>query len=252
MSQIAFKGYVIRGFSHGETSRIITIFTAEQGKVKCVAKGVKKTSSRKGSTIQLFSLVSGNLYLKEHAELGTLGAYETIEDYSLIAADIHKFGFVSAFCEIIDKSLQLGQPQPELFELTGQFLGLSMKADNESIKTLFWAAFLKILQTMGYDPELDSCVSCQKPNPNHAAYYSPELGGIICSKDIPKGTLPANISAVALGALRQFAALPLEEVAANQYSGGIYKEIERIIYSFADYNIGLHPNLKSFKFLSQL
>lgn len=252
MSQIAFKGYIIRGFSHGETSRIITIFTAEQGKVKCVAKGVKKTSSRKGSTIQLFSLISGNLYLKEHAELGTLGAYETIDDYSQIGSDIHKFGYVSAFCEIIDKSLQLGQPQPELFELTGQFLGLSIKADNESIKTLFWAAFLKTLQAMGYDPELNACVSCQKPNPTRAAYYSPELGGIICSKDIPKGQIPAKISATALGALRQFASLPLQEVAENQYASSIYKEIERFIFSFADYHMGLHPNLKSFKFLSQL
>lgn len=252
MPQIAFKGYVIRGFSHGETSRIITIFTSEQGKVKCMAKGVKKTSSRKGSTIQLFSLISGNLYYKEHSELGTLGTYETIEDYSQIASDIYKFGYVSAYSEIIDKSLRLGQPQPELFELTGQFLALSEKADSESIKTLFWAAFLKILQTMGYDPELNVCVNCQKQNPNHAAYYSPELGGIICSKDIPHGQMPVKISATALGTLRQFAGLPLFKLAENQYAGGIFKEIERFIFSFADYHMGLHPNLKSFKFLSQL
>jgi DNA repair protein RecO (recombination protein O) len=252
MAQLEFKGYVIRGFSTGETSRIITIFTAEQGKIKCMAKGVKKTSSRKGSTIQLFSLISGNYYHKEQAELGTLGSYETIEDYSQIAEDIHKFGYVSAFCEIIDKSLQLGQSQPELYEITGQFLPLAVKADGESIKTLFWAVFLKTLQTMGYDPELTACANCQKPNQSKAAYYSPELGGIICSKDIPQGQFPAKISAVALGALRQFAALPLVQLAENQYAEGIFKEIERFVFSFADYHMGLHPNLKSFKFLSQL
>jgi DNA repair protein RecO (recombination protein O) len=252
MSQLAFKGYVIRGFSTGETSRIITIFTAEKGKVKCMAKGLKKTSSRKGSTIQLFSLIAGNLYHKEHAELGTLGTYETLEDYSAIAGDLIKFGYVSAYCEIIDKCLQLGEAQPELFEMTGQFFPLATNSDNESIKTLFWSAFLKTLTVMGYDPELNACVSCQKPNPDHAAYYSPELGGIICSKDIPQGQFPAKISAVALGALRQFASLPLAQIAENQYAGSIYKEIERFIFSFADYHMGLHPNLKSFKFLSQL
>lgn len=200
----------------------------------------------------MFSLISGTFYLKEQAELGTLGTYETVNDYSQIASDIYKFGFVSAYCEIIDKSLQPGQPQPELFDFTGRFFALSMKAKSESIKTLFWAAFLKILQMMGYDPELDSCVSCQKPNPTHAAYYSPELGGIICSKDIPKGQVPAKISAAALGALRQFASLPLEEAAKSQYNSSIYKEIERFIFSFADYHMGLRPSLKSFKFLSQL
>jgi DNA repair protein RecO (recombination protein O) len=252
MPQLAFKGYVIRGFSTGETSRIITIFTSEQGKVKCMAKGVKKTSSRKGNTIQLFSLISGNLYHKEHAELGTLGSYETIEDYSAIAEDIFKFGYVSAFCEIIDKSLQLSQPQPELFEMAGEFFPLAISADSESIKTLFWAAFFKTLKTLGYDPELISCVSCQKPNQSKAAYYSPELGGIICSKDIPQGEFPAKISATALGALREFAALPLAQLTENKYTGGIYKEIERFVFSFADYHMGLHPNLKSFKFLNQL
>jgi DNA repair protein RecO (recombination protein O) len=252
MPQLSFRGFVIRGISTGETSRVITLFTAELGKVKCMAKGVKKTSSRKGSAIQLFSLIQGSLYHKEHVELGTLGAFETSEDYSSLAGDITKYGYTSAFCEILDKSLQIDQPQPELFKLTGEFFNLALKADFESIKTLFWAAFLKAIRTLGYDPELAACVVCQKSNKSQAAFYSPQLGGIICTKDIPKDQHPARISAAALKALRDFAVLPLADIIEHKYASGIYKEIERFVFSFADYHMGLHPNLKSFKFLSQL
>jgi DNA repair protein RecO (recombination protein O) len=252
MPRTSVKGLVIRGSSFGETSKIITLFTLEIGKVKCVAKGTKKSASRKGGSLGLFCLIQGEIYFKEHAELGTIGAFDLLEDYSGLAADPVKYGYGSAFCEILDRSLQTDQPQIELFTIAEEFFRLALLTDQIQIKPLFWAVFLKTLRILGYQPELYGCAICGKANSGKAAFYSPSLGGIICSNDVPEGEQLAKLSSGALSTLVDFAEKPLDEIAAGQYQTAILKEIERFIFAFAGYHMGLHPNLKSFKFLLQL
>jgi len=252
MPQSKISGYVIRGISTGETSRVVTVFTFEYGKIKCMAKGAKKSATKKGVMLGLFSQIQGQIYRKEHSEMATLGSHETVIDYADIALDPVKYGFASAYCEILDRSTQTDQPQPELYQLTGDLFGLFEKAQDNAVRCLFWAAFARLLRTLGYEPELSRCVICGKSNKNQAAYYSPEHGGIICAKDVSKDEHPAKIGAAALAALRGFLTQPLDNALVQNFSDTVYKEIERFVFAFADYHMGLHPNLKSFKFLAQL
>ena len=99
---------------------------------------------------------------------------------------------------------------------------------------------------------LGECVVCGKQNQGRAAYYDPDRGGIICSKDILKNVSYGKLSAAGLKALQGFLALPLEDILSVDYPKKIYSEIEQFILTFAHYHAGLHRNLKSLKFLSQL
>jgi len=253
-SSVRFKveGYVIRGFSLGETSRIISLFTLEKGRLKCVAKGARKSASKKGGTLELFSRISCNIYQKENVELGMLTSADVLTDYSAIASGPLKFGYCSAFCEILDKSAIENQPVPELFKLTGEFFKYIIQADNEKTESLFWAVFIKTLTLLGYQPGLYECVVCGKENTGKAAYYDTDKGGIICSKDVLPNVSYGKLSAKGLKTLQEYLVLPFVDIIAMECSVKVLNEIEKFILSFANYHTGLHRNLKSFKFLSQL
>ncbi|GEM_PF-1121898 len=252
MLKFKVNGYVLRGISMGETSRIITLFTLEKGKLKCVAKGVRKYAAKRGGTLEIFSRVECEIYKKENAELGMLSSVDLVDDHSAIAVEPLKFGLSSAFCEIIDKSATDNEPVPELFELAGEFFRYILDIDSKTVHFLFWAAFIKTLTLLGYQPGLFECVVCGKKNKNRAAFYDPDRGGIICSKDIPPDSKYSKLSAKSLLILQSFLTRPLADAVKLEYSEKVLYEIEKFILTFADYHTGLHRNLKSFKFLSQL
>lgn len=252
MSRYEINGYVIRGISTGETSRVVTLFTLEYGKIKCMAKGVKKSATKKGGALELFSCLKGIIYKKENVELGTISSFDIINDYSGITVEPLKYGYCSAFCEIIDKSFNIDQPQPELFNLIGNFFKYMQKKDKQYASSLFWSAFIKTIRLLGYEPGLYECVVCGKKNPGRAAFYSPEKGGIICSKDISVDEHYGKLSAKGLRTLQYFLAKPLSDITKVKCSASILKEVAHFVFAFAEYHMGLHRGLKSFKFLSQL
>jgi DNA repair protein RecO (recombination protein O) len=252
MSRFKASGYVIKGSSFGESSRVITIFTLEKGKLKCLAKGTKKATIKKGGALQLFSQISCNIYQKENVELATLTDTDVMDDFAAISADPAKFGYCSAYCEIIDKSISDNQPIPELYDLTGELFNWMQKCSGNSVAVLFWSAFLKTLAILGYQPRLTECVVCGRQNKGRAAYYDPDRGGIICSKDlIPDGRY-GKLSSLSLKTLQDFLAKPLSELSEITCPEKTLKEAGQFIMTFARYHAGLRQNLKSFKFLSQL
>ena len=252
MARISIDGFVIRGFSMGETSRVISLFTEQRGKIKGVAKGVRKSASAKGGALELFSRVRCNIYLKENVELGTISSVDLLQDYSKIAADPLKFGFCSAYFEIIDKLTTIDQAIPELYQLTSDFLQTILSADSKVVPVLFWASFLKALSIVGYEPNLFECVVCGKHNDGKAAYYDPQKGGIICAKDLLEHVQYGKLSKQALSMLQRFIAEPITKLSQIIADQKLLGEIEQFITGFADYHTGLRRDLKSFKFLSQI
>jgi len=236
----------------GESSRVISLFTSQRGKLKAVAKGVKKSAIKKGGALELFCHIQGVVYLKENVELGTIGSIELVESYAHLADNPSSFGFASAYCEILDKLTTIDQPVEGLFELTEEFFGQMAKHGPEASAILFWAAFIKMLTILGYQPHLFECVACGRKNEGKAAFYDAQKGGIICSKDTLEHVEYGKLSASGLAILQQSLINPLSAMAKIEPSDKNLAEIEDFIISFAVYHTGLRRDLKSFKFLAQL
>ena len=252
MARYTADGYVIRGLSTGESSRVITLFTVENGKLKCMAKGVRKSASSKGGALELFSHVKCNVYLKENVELGQISSVDVLDDFAAILADPYKFGFSSALCEVIDKLTIVLHPISELYTLLGEYFDIISRTGNNVSAMIFWGAFLKALTINGYQPRLFECVVCGKLNDGKAAYYDPQKGGIICQSDLIEHVQYGKLSASSLRAMQLALTGPLANLADLAVTIKMLGEIEQFIMSFADYHTGLRRNLKSFKFLSQL
>lgn len=252
MSRFKVHGFVLRGISMGETSRVLTLFTQENGKLKAVAKGARKAATSKGGTLELFSHVACIVYRREGAELGMISSTDVVDDFSAIAADPKKFGYASAYCEIIDKATKLDQPILGLYDLLGEFLQLIASQPANKAAALFWASFLKTLALTGYEPQLFGCAVCGKVNKGQAAFFNASMGGIVCSRDARQNAEYGKLTAETVKLLQAFASEKLTDLAAIETPQQALRRAEQFILAFDDYHTGLHRNLRSFKFLSQL
>jgi len=252
MGRYKVRAFVIRATRMTESSRVVTLFTEEFGKVKVVAKGVDRPKSKFGGTIDLFNLLEAVIYKKETSELGTLSDASVIESYPRIAADSRKFGFASAWCEILDKTSHLDHPRPATFDLTKAYFGNLSGLKSDSAGLLFWTALFKMLIIEGYAPEIEKCSNCGKADTGAAAVISLSRGGLICGKCSGGDDTLMKLSADSLGLLRKMASESLADIAGESFSSKAGKKAAEVILAFASYHLGLPRNLKSFKFLETL
>ena len=170
------EGIVLRTYKLGEADRIIVFVTRGRGKVRAVAKGVRKTKSKFGSRLEPMSHVAVQLY--EGRELDIVTQAESIEHFRVIRDDLDRIARASAMLEAVDQMAQEGEVNPRLFQmLLGGLRALSEHNGPVVVPAFFW----KLLALEGYLPILDACAECGSEGPLVA--FDLESGGLLCADD---------------------------------------------------------------------
>lgn len=113
------EGIIIKRKNFGEADRILTVFTKNHGKIKIVAKGVRKISSRRSSHVEL---LNQSILTIHDGKIPILTEAETIKHYSILKNDLKKCGFAFYICELIDGLLAEHQENCAVFSLTQDVL----------------------------------------------------------------------------------------------------------------------------------
>jgi DNA repair protein RecO (recombination protein O) len=173
------SGVVLRTIRLGEADRIVTLFTEGRGKVRAVAKGIRKTKSRFGGRLEPITHVALQLY--EGRELDTVTQAETLDHFRVIREDLERFGRATALLEAVDQVAQIGEPNPALYRmLVGALRALAANSSPLLVAGFYW----KLLSLEGFHPILDACASCASEGP--LVSFDLLEGGALC-RDCRRG-----------------------------------------------------------------
>lgn len=168
------EAVILRTHKLGEADRIVVLMTGSRGKVRAVAKGVRKTKSRFGGRLEPPGHVS--LLLYEGRNLDVVNQAETLEHHRAIREDLDRMTDAMAMVEAVDQVAQEGEPNPQLLRmLTGALRTLNDSAERPAL--LVGAFYWKLLALEGVAPVLDGCVQCGDPV---AVTFDPAEGGVLC------------------------------------------------------------------------
>ena len=146
------QGVVLRTIKLGEADRIVTLVTQAHGKVRAVAKGVRKTKSRFGARLEPLTHVSLQLY-EGRGDLDTVTQAETIDNFRAVREDLDRMTRATALLEAIDQLAQEREPSPRLYQmLVGALRSLSARNSPVLVPAFFW----KLLSLEGFHPLLDT------------------------------------------------------------------------------------------------
>ena len=178
------QGLVLRSLRYGETSRIVTLFTRELGKVGAMAKGARETRSPFGASLEPCCLGSYVLYYRVGRDLQFLKTGWTERDGSALWIDADRFLHASALLEFLDRILLDDEPAPLIFELSVRALEVLSQAPRARLHELFRAFQLRVAALLGYAPLLETCLHCARPLSDNATQeiwlFRPGEGGILC------------------------------------------------------------------------
>ena len=190
MSLYRDDGVVLRTWRLGEADRIIVLLTAEHGKVRAVAKGVRKTRSKFGGRLEPTSHVAVQLH-RGRGDLDIVTQAETLDRFEGLRLDAERFAEASSLLEAIDVVAPDREPDRERYRM----LGGALRTLNERPAALVVSAFLlKLLAHEGLAPQLDACVRCGVDEP--LVSLDVGEGGVLC-RDCRRGR-PVSSSAIAV------------------------------------------------------
>src|SRR3712207_2761888 len=184
MSLYRDEGVVLRTSKLGEADRIVTLLTRRNGRVRAVAKGVRRTRSKFGARLEPFSHVDLQLYAGRELDIVTQA--ESLTAYGeTIVTSYPRYTAGSAVLETAERlTAEEREPSLRLFLLVVGALRALAGAEHEA--TLVLDAFLlRAMSVAGYEPALTECARCAAPGPHRA--FSVPAGGVVCLRCRPAG-----------------------------------------------------------------
>jgi DNA repair protein RecO (recombination protein O) len=166
-------GVVLRTHKLGESDRIVNLITQDSGRVRAVAKGVRKTGSRFGSRLEPMSHVQVQLY--RGRELDIVNQVELVEVANGVRGHLEATTDGLAMCEVVEQLAHDRVPSPHLYRM---LVGALRQLNNGYSPLVLPALLLRLLEVEGVGPCVDRCVVCGTTD--HLCAFDVNAGGVQC------------------------------------------------------------------------
>jgi len=176
MANYKAQGIILKRTNFSEADRMLVIFTREFGKIKAIAKGVRKQNSRLGGNLELFC--NTQLVLATGRNFDIITEAEIIESYLKTRKKLDLTHKAYYLAEVIDKLTVEHVEHPEIFNL---FTSVIEKIGAENSDLLLPYFEINMLKNIGYEPELVKCQKCHTPVIAEGNKFDCEEGGLVCS-----------------------------------------------------------------------
>jgi len=227
-----------------DADRVVTLFTAERGKIPTVVKGVRKVKSRFGGRLEPFTQLQVRLH--EGRNLHTLTAADTVKTHAVIRDEPAALRAALGFIEMLGRASTDFEKRPRSYNLLVNYL-LEMDeavrshatSSEESGMTespfavLTLGAELKLLLLAGFLPHIDDCAVCGARD--GLPRFSAEVGGAICEDC---GGESFRVRAESLEAMRMLLEKPLSEARNLTMDEPVAREVWRCVLEICRYHIG--------------
>jgi len=148
-------GVVLKGHRFGEADKVVVIMTREHGKVRGVARGSRKATSRVGARLEPLTHV--RVQFHGSRDLAVIGQVDLLDTPAPLTAHLERLTDGLTLLEVVDLLAHDREPAPQIYETL--VAALRVLADSHP-PALLGAFLFRLLASEGLGPELDRCVSC--------------------------------------------------------------------------------------------
>ncbi|MBN1153748.1 DNA repair protein RecO [candidate division KSB1 bacterium] len=243
------KAIVLKSQKLGETSKIITLYSDDFGKIKVVAKGARSLKSRFMGSLEDINYISVVFYYKENRDLHLINQADIIEPFKQIKSDLVKYALASLACEMMIRSQIEGHPNKSLFKLLLNYLYELCTVSEQSEIYFFWFQ-LNFLINNGFKPKIDKCLHCSKSySLDETYYFSYARGGYVCQECDAEDITKLEISGRSLKFLSELDDLNYIKSLSEPVPSNIVRETSLVLYRLMQYHVSGLERLSSLEFL---
>jgi DNA repair protein RecO (recombination protein O) len=243
----ATDAIVLSRFELGEADRVLTLITPEFGKLKAIAKGIRRPTSRLGGSLEPFAELHLDLARGRTFDVVTgvtVGrAFLRLRDSLESAATAWYLG------ELADRSLEERHAAEPIYLLLRRAFEL-LEADMAPGRVARWYE-MHLADELGMRPEVDRCVECDRMLETGEAFrWVPPLGGVLCERCPGPPASQTALSLEALKLLKAYQRMDVEAIAALRIPAPVEREVEDALRTFIAF--ALEREARSLGFLDEV
>lgn len=240
------EGIVLRRSDLGEADRILVLLTPGWGKLRVLAKGVRKVRSRKAGHVEPF--MRSSFLVARGRNLDIVTQAELLDAYQGLRRDLLRTSYAYYLVELVDAFAREGEESGTLYRLLAATLERLAAGDDAALLSRFFE--LRLLNCTGYRPELRHCVSCGARHRPSAVFFSVSDGGARCARCGQGAAGAVELSLRAFKVLRHLQAQEYEAVVGLKLRPETAREAEAVLRQYLAYI--LERRLKSVPLLNHI
>lgn len=240
------EAIVLRRQNLGEADKLLTLYTPELGKTRVVAKGVRKPTSRKAGHVELFTYA--RLLVAKGRNLDIVTQAETIDPFLPIRSELQRTSCAYYVAELVDRFTEEAEENRRLFALLLNALRWLGHAEDMDLVLRYFE--LRLLDYVGYRPQLFQCVRCAQTLGTDAGLFSSAEGGVLCLSCGQGQRGCRDTSSRALATLRHLQTRDYDQCSRLKVDRRAHEELENLLRRYVTYL--LERGLKSTDFMDAL
>lgn len=240
------EAIILKHADLGEADRILTLYTPNLGKVRAVAKGVRRTRSKLGGHVE--PLTQCSLVLSHGRNLETVSQGQIIESFLPIRTDLWRTAQALYLAELTNAFTSEQVENYPVYKLLLDSLHLIGRTRNVSI--LFRYFEVQLLEYVGYRPQLRKCLNCGAPVKPIENFFSASGGGILCPNCVHAEPVAQPISVDALKVVRLLQHGDYATANRLRMTPTLDRELEKTVQGYVRYL--LERDIRSTDFIDRL
>ncbi|MBN2356200.1 DNA repair protein RecO [candidate division KSB1 bacterium] len=245
------EAIILRSRKQGETSKLLSVYTPDFGRLSIMAKGARGIKSHYGGVLEPLNHIAMVIYKKEGREIQYLSQADLFHGFPDIHSQLGKMALVAIACEIVERHEITGHSNPALFRLLLRFL-LVTEASSQGLRNILRAFQLQYIELAGFKPEFRRCQQCGQDKSDEDVHFDFSNGGYRCHSCLGGNSIAANLSSAALKYLMFLSQAPLEKSAAHSPRAALGRELDWFILNYLRYHIENLNELHTLAYLQQL
>lgn len=234
---------VLSRFDLGEADRVVTVLTPHLGKLRAIARGVRRPSSRLGGGLEPFAEL--------HLQLARGRTFDVVTQVSVehawlrLREQLGPTAVAWYLSELADRAIEERHEALAVYGLLRRAYAL-LDAGMAEGRVARWFE-MRLADELGIGPELDRCVECERPlEPGEPHLWVPALGGVLCPRHPEPPTERLAISTDALKLLRAYRRADVEALAGLRVPRDVEAAVEAAMRMHLRHHLEREPRSRAF------
>ncbi len=244
---IKTRALVLHSIRWHETSKIVTLYTREQGLVKAIARGVYRKNNPLAGRLETLNLIQVVVAHKETRELQIITTADILDLFITIKNDLQRLPFALAMLEAIQKTLQPGHKDEIFFDFLVQMLR-SLQQTRQPV-TVFWYFLLKFCSYLGFKPDFKNCLWCGQSDFSGGAFFILQKGGLACTHCAPQALSSLKLTQNEIYFLQKLQNFPYKKIHEFTSNANLSIDLTSLFLRYLNVHLGHPLTLESLKMI---
>jgi DNA repair protein RecO (recombination protein O) len=220
---------VIEVRTYGESDKIVTFYSINEGRLSGIAKGAQRSLKRFVNKLELFTHLEILYTVSRDSSLVRIDQAELLNHFPLLRSNYDRFTAAALIAELIRHWTRENDPDERIFALLIWALA-SLEDRNRPTSWVVILFNMKLLTLLGYKPQLDGCSECGTLRPQDSPYrFNPAGNGLICHRCRKSGSQQEcqagqSFALATARFLQKAQEMPLDKVSRLRFTPAVVKE----------------------------